>query len=41
VGDDEKQPSVTFRAVRAIVISNIDDLCFLQAKENEKLRDPY
>jgi hypothetical protein len=41
VGDDKKQPSVTLRAVRAIVMSNLDDLLFLQEKENEKLRDPY
>lgn len=41
VGDDEKQPSMTLRAVRAIVMSNLDSLLFLQEKENEKLRDPY
>jgi hypothetical protein len=41
VGDDEKQPSMTLRAVRAIVMSNLDGLLFLQEKENEKLRDPY
>jgi hypothetical protein len=41
VGDDEKQPSVTLRAVRAIVMSNLDHLIFLQETENEKLRDPY